>query len=141
MEYGIKELAEITGLTTRTLRYYDEIDLLKPSRLGENGHRYYVQSELETLQQILFYRKRGFELKQIREILKDPSYDVKEALRAHLLALEEEKKNIDSLILNVKLTILSMEGTCSMSDKERFEAFKFVKNMETMLSTHPIKSL
>ena len=69
MEYGIKEVANLTGLTTRTLRYYDEIDLLKPSRVGDNGYRFYESKKLETLQQIMFYRKRGFELKEIKDIL------------------------------------------------------------------------
>ena len=124
MEYSIKELAELTGLTTRTLRYYDEINLLKPAIVKENGYRYYGSKELELLQQIMFYRKRGFELKQIKDIIENPDYDLKEALVQHLKALEDEKKNIDSLILNVKLTILSMEGTCYMTDKERFEVFK-----------------
>lgn len=124
MEYGIKELAKISGLTTRTLRYYHEIDLLKPSRIGENGYRFYKTRELERLQQIMFYRKRGFELSKIREILDNPNYDVTKALKEHLLALEVQKENIDSLIQNIKLTILAMEGEYEMGDKERFEAFK-----------------
>ena len=81
MEYGIKELAKLTGITTRTLRYYDEIDLLKPSRIGDNGYRFYDSKELEILQQIMFYRKRGFELKKIKAILSDPGYDIKKALK------------------------------------------------------------
>lgn len=124
MEYGINELAKLTGLTTRTLRYYDEIDLLKPSRLGDNGYRFYDSKDLETLQQIMFYRKRGFELKQIKEILNDPDYDIAKALKEHLAALEEQKNNIDSLIKNIKMTLLDVEGEYKMSDKERFEAFK-----------------
>ena len=124
MEYGINELAKLTGLTTRTLRYYDEIDLLKPSRLGDNGYRFYDSKDLETLQQIMFYRKRGFELKQIKEILKDPDYDIAKALKEHLAALEEQKNNIDSLIKNIKMTLLDVEGEYEMSDKERFEVFK-----------------
>ncbi len=124
MEYGIKEVANLTGLTTRTLRYYDEINLLKPSRIGDNGYRFYDSKELEVLQQILFYRKRGFELKQIKDIIGNPNYDVAKALKEHLVALEKEKNNIDSLIENVKLTLLDLEGEYEMTDKERFEAFK-----------------
>ncbi len=124
MEYGIKDLAKLTGLTTRTLRYYDEIDLLKPSRIGENGYRFYNSNELEKLQQIMFYRKRGFELKQIKDILYNPNYDVSKALKEHLSALELQRENIDSLIRNVKLTILALEGDYKMTDKERFEVFK-----------------
>lgn len=124
MEYGIKEVANLTGLTTRTLRYYDEIDLLKPSRVGDNGYRFYGSKELEKLQQIMFYRKRGFELKQIKNIIDNPEFDVAKALKEHLANLEEQKNNIDSLIKNVKLTLLDLEGEYKMSDKERFEAFK-----------------
>ncbi len=124
MVYSIKDLAELTGLTTRTLRHYDEIDLLKPAIVKENRYRYYGTKELELLQQIMFYRKRGFTLKQIKDIINNPDYDIKKALIQHLHALEEEKKYIDSLIINIKLTILNMEGTCSMSDKEKFEVFK-----------------
>ena len=124
MEYGIKELASLTGLTTRTLRYYDEIDLLKPSRIGDNGYRFYNSKELEKLQQIMFYRKRGFELKEIKDILDNPDYDVVKALKEHLSALQKQKNNIDSLIENVKMTLLALEGEYEMADKERFEAFK-----------------
>ena len=124
MEYGIKEVANLTGLTTRTLRYYDEIDLLKPSRVGDNGYRFYESKELETLQQIMFYRKRGFELKQIKDILDNPEFDVAKALKEHLANLEEQKNNIDSLIQNIKLTLLAMEGEYKMADKDRFEALK-----------------
>ena len=124
MEYGIKEVANLTGLTTRTLRYYDEIDLLKPSRVGDNGYRFYESKELEILQQIMFYRKRGFELKQIKDILDNPEFDVAKALKEHLANLEEQKSNIDSLIQNIKMTLLAMEGEYEMADKERFEAFK-----------------
>ena len=124
MEYGIKEIANLTGLTTRTLRYYDEIDLLKPSRVGDNGYRFYGSKELEILQQIMFYRKRGFELKQIKNIIDNPEFNVAKALKEHLANLEEQKNNIDSLIKNVKLTLLDLEGEYKMSDKERFEAFK-----------------
>ena len=124
MEYGIKEVANLTGLTTRTLRYYDEIGLLKPSRVGDNGYRFYESKELELLQQIMFYRKRGFELKQIKCILDNPKFDVAKALKEHLANLEEQKSNIDSLIQNIKMTLLAMEGEYEMADKERFEAFK-----------------
>ena len=90
MEYGIKEVANLTGLTTRTLRYYDEIDLLKPSRVGDNGYRFYESKELEILQQIMFYRKRGFELKQIKDIIDNPEFDVAKALKEHLAEYFED---------------------------------------------------
>ena len=69
MRYGIRELSELAGVSARTLRYYDEIDLLKPLYVSESGYRFYGEEEAELLQQILFYRERGFGLKQIRELL------------------------------------------------------------------------
>jgi len=124
MEYSIKQLADLAGLTTRTLRYYNQIDLLKPVRVGNNGYRYYSETEVDRLQQILFYRQRGFELKQIKEILAASEFDAKEALKEHLRNLQKERDKLDLLILNVKNTISSLEGDYEMSDKEKFEAFK-----------------
>ena len=124
MEYSIRQLADLTGLTTRTLRYYDQINLLKPVRVGENGYRYYSEEELNKLQQILFYRQRGFELKRIKEIVSFDDFDPKAALKEHLMDLQKEKENIELLIQNVQNTILSLEGEYDMSDKEKFEAFK-----------------
>ena len=60
MEYSISELSKLAGVSTRTLRYYDEIGLLKPSRISDTGYRYYGANEVSVLQQILFYRERGF---------------------------------------------------------------------------------
>lgn len=124
MEYSINQLAELTGLTTRTLRYYDQIGLLKPLRTGGNGYRYYGELQLDRLQQILFYKQRGFELKQIGKILSNPDYDAESALLEHLRSLEKEKDNLEMLIQNVKNTISSLRGEYEMSDNERFEAFK-----------------
>ena len=69
MKCGIKEVSELTGVSARTLRYYDQIGLLKPSKTSEAGYRYYGERELEILQQILFYKERGMELKQIKKTL------------------------------------------------------------------------
>lgn len=73
MEYTIHELAELAGVSTRTLRWYDQIKLLRPYRTGENGYRYYSGDEVDRLQQILFYRAIGVELAEIRKLLDDPS--------------------------------------------------------------------
>lgn len=69
MEYGIRQLAELAGVSTRTLRYYDQIGLLHPSRVEESGYRYYGQQEVDLLQQILFYRERELDLATIRQIV------------------------------------------------------------------------
>lgn len=124
MEYSIRELSELAGVSARTLRYYDELGLLKPLYVNEAGYRYYGEKEVTLLQQILFYRQRGLELKQIHKILYQEDFDVMEALQEHLLELEQQQKQVESLIKTVKQTISSMKGECEMSDKERFQAFK-----------------
>lgn len=124
MEYGIRELSELAGVSARTLRYYDEIGLLRPSRITEAGYRFYGERELELLQQILFYRERNFDLKSIQKILYQDDFDVIHALEEHLSELEDQRKRMDSLIRTVKQTIRSMKGECVMSDREKFEAFK-----------------
>ena len=124
MEYSIRELSELAGVSARTLRYYDEIGLLKPLYTNEAGYRYYGENQVMLLQQILFYRKRGFELKQIRKILYQTDFDILAALEEHLLELENQKRQTDALIKMVKQTISSMKGEYVMSDQEKFQAFK-----------------
>lgn len=124
MEYSIRELSELAGVSARTLRYYDEIGLLAPLYVNDAGYRYYGERELELLQQILFFRERGFSLQQISQILYQQEFDVLTALKEHLSELEKQRCRIERLISSVNLTIASMKGECNMSDKERFEAFK-----------------
>ena len=81
MKQQIKEFAELTGVSVRTLHYYDEIGLLKPSYVDEqNGYRFYDETSLERMQEILFYRELDFPLKSIAEILASPNYDKQKAL-------------------------------------------------------------
>ena len=91
MEYSIQELSRLSGVTTRTLRWYDQIGLLKPSRVAESGYRYYGRAEVDRLQDILYYRALGVELARIKECLDDPSFDRLAALRNHLTALEDSR--------------------------------------------------
>lgn len=124
MEYSIRELSELAGVSARTLRYYDGIGLLKPLYANEAGYRYYGDAEVALLQQILFYKERGFDLKQIAKILYQEDFDIVSALKEHLLALEEQRDYTDSLIRTVKQTILQMKGEIEMSNAEKFTAFK-----------------
>ena len=109
MEYTVKALAELAGVTPRTLRWYDQRDLLKPGRVTEAGYRLYGREEVDRLQTILFYRELGLSL---------------EALRGHLRELEARRQRLDALILTVEKTIEETKGGTPMSDKEKFEAFK-----------------
>lgn len=124
MEYGIRELSELAGVSARTLRYYDEIGLLKPSRVSEAGYRFYGERETALLQQILFYRERNLDLKSIQRILYQDDFDIMRALEEHLAELEKRRNRMDLLIRTVEQTISSMKGECEMSDQEKFEAFK-----------------
>ena len=124
MEYSIQELSRLSGVTTRTLRWYDQIGLLKPSRVAESGYRYYGGAEVDRLQDILYYRALGVELARIRECLDDPSFDRLAALRNHLAALEAERERLEQLIRSVKDTIGAEERNEIMSDEQKFEAFK-----------------
>ena len=119
-----RELAKLAKVSTRTLRYYDEIDLLKPAYANEAGYRFYGKKEINLLQQILFYRERGFELKVIRDILYQDKFNIIQALEEHLLELEAQKRHMESLIHTVRQTIQSVKGECEMSDAEKFAGFK-----------------
>ena len=124
MEYSIQELSRLSGVTTRTLRWYDQIGLLKPSRVAESGYRYYGKAEVDRLQDILYYRALGVELARIKECLDDPSFDRLAALKRHLAALEAERERLEKLIRSVKDTIAAEERNEIMSDEQKFEAFK-----------------
>lgn len=124
MEYSIQQLSRLSGVTTRTLRWYDQIGLLEPSRVADSGYRYYGPAQVDRLQDILYYRALGVELAQIKACLDDPSFDRLSVLRDHLAALEVERQRIQRLIDSVKETILTQERNEIMSDEKKFEAFK-----------------
>jgi DNA-binding transcriptional MerR regulator len=124
MEYSIRELADLSGVTTRTLRWYDQIGLLKPCRIAESGYRCYGPAEVNRLQDILYFRALGVELARIKECLDDPSFDRPAALKSHLAALEEERNRLDELIRSVRETLEAEERNEAMHDEKKFEAFK-----------------
>lgn len=124
MEYTIQKLGNLAGVSTRTLRYYDEIGLLKPARTSSSGYRIYGQREVDLLQQILFYRELGLSLEDIRSIVTEPGFDGTRALREHRNQLLDKRKQLDALIANVEKTMASQEGRITMSDREKFEGFK-----------------
>lgn len=121
MEYTVKKLAALAGVTPRTLRWYDKMGLLRPARTTEGGYRVYGPAEVDRLQQILFYRELGLELTAIRGVLDDPAFDRRAALQSHLSELEERRIRLDALILTVRKTL---EGGDHMSDADKFEGFK-----------------
>jgi DNA-binding transcriptional MerR regulator len=121
--YTVKQLADLAGVSRRTLHFYDEKGLLKPSSLGENGYRYYDDKALLQLQQILFYRELGLELQQIKEILDDPNFDTVSALQSHRRSLSEKMDRLQTLIRTVDTTIMHLIGEVVVSKKNIFEGF------------------
>jgi len=119
----VSEVARLTGVTVRTLHYYDEIGLLKPGHVTESGYRLYTNADLVKLQQILFFRELGFPLRDIRQILLNPAFDKEKALQNHRQLLLEKRKHIDGLLSLVDKTL---EGDYDMSFKQ-FDTTKINK--------------
>ncbi|MBV2366465.1 MerR family transcriptional regulator [Streptomonospora nanhaiensis] len=109
MEWTIQELAARAGVTSRTLRHYDSVGLLPPSRVGENGYRYYNPAAVARLQRILLMRQLGMGLPAIAKVLAD-EVDTAEGLRAHITALEEERARIERRIRAVRHTLEALEA-------------------------------
>lgn len=124
MEYTVQKLGRLAGVSGRTLRYYDEIGLLKPARINSSGYRVYGPNEVDRLQQILFYRELGLSLERIKEIITAPSFDRAAALREHREQLVARKQQLDQLINNVDKSLATLEGRMTMTDREKFEGFK-----------------
>ena len=121
--YTIKQLADLANVSKRTLRYYDQIDLLKPSSVGDNGYRYYDQANVLRLQQIRFYQELDFSLEQIRQILSNSDFNALQSLTAQKAALQQKAKRLDRLIDTIDKTILHLRGTMMMDDQDLFAGF------------------
>ncbi|HOF03030.1 MAG TPA: MerR family transcriptional regulator, partial [Atribacterota bacterium] len=124
MEYTINKLAKMSGVSTRTLRYYDEIKLLKPARVAISGYRFYKQEQVDMLQQILLYKEMGFLLGDIKKLLSAPDFSKEQTFANHLSALLKRRERLDALILNVKKSLSSLKGEIIMTDSEKFVGFK-----------------
>src|SRR4051812_12416431 len=98
MSYTVKQVAAMSGVSVRTLHFYDETGLLQPAYVGANGYRFYEEPQLLTLQQILFYRELGFELKHIKTILGQADFEKVAALQSHREVLEENFARMRSLL-------------------------------------------
>jgi len=121
--YTVKQISDMAGVSVRTLHYYDEIDLLKPSRVGDNGYRYYEDDALLRLQQILFFRELDLSLEEIGEILEMPAFDLLAALEAHRAGLQARIRRLQGLIKTVDGTILHLTGETKMSQNQLFSGF------------------
>lgn len=121
--YTVKQLADLAGVTVRTLHYYDRIGLLKPSSVGANSYRYYGDEALYRLQQILFYRELDMPLEDILRILERPDFDVVRALEEHRSALQSETRRLRRLIHTIDSTTKHLKGKQEMNPKKLFEGF------------------
>jgi DNA-binding transcriptional MerR regulator len=123
MAYTVKKLSELSGVTIRTLHFYEELGLLKPAYYGANRYRYYEEKELLQLQQILFFKELGFSLKQIQKVLGQSDFDQLAALHSHRKSLMQEWEKIGQLIKTIDRTINHLQGKKKMKDKEIFNGF------------------
>jgi DNA-binding transcriptional MerR regulator len=130
MAYTVKKLAELSGVSVRTLHFYDEIGLLAPAYVGEQGYRYYEEEQLLMLQQILFFRELNFELKEIQRILSQNDFDKVKALESHRQVLQQKKKRMQELTDTVDKTIKRIRGEKVMNDKEMYKGFTPEKQAE-----------
>ena len=128
MTMKVKEVADLVGISVRTLHHYDEIGLLTPEETTESGYRLYSDENLETLQQILFFKELGFPLKKIKDIINNPSFDRQEALVLHRKMLLEKRARLDKVIVTIDKTIQHSKGEIQMTNKEKFEGFDFSQN-------------
>ncbi len=119
----VKKLSKMAGITPRTLHYYDQIGLLKPSRVGENGYRYYGEEAVLLLQQIMLYRQLDLPLADIQKIMGRRDFDVLSALESHKQELAKRIAQLERLVNTVDNTILHLKGKKEMSQKQLFEAF------------------
>jgi phosphoribosylaminoimidazole-succinocarboxamide synthase len=123
MGYTVKVVAEMAGVSVRTLHHYDRIGLLPPAATSPAGYRLYSDADLERLQQVLFFRELGFSLHDVKAIVDRPTFDRAEALRAHRRLLVEQQGRLGRLVELVDRTIASIEKGAPMSNQERFGAF------------------
>lgn len=121
----VKEISQLSGVSVRTLHYYDEIDLLKPTVVADNGYRYYDHQAIVRLQEILLYRELDFPLKKIKEIVEHPSYDKKQALLDQIQLLELKCNRLDTIIKHAKaLQKEEEEMSFEAYDQQTIEAFE-----------------
>jgi DNA-binding transcriptional MerR regulator len=130
MRYTVKKLAKISGVSVRTLHWYDTIGLLKPAYYQANGYRYYEEEQLLSLQQILSFRELGFKLNDIRKMLASSDLDKIGALSSHKSALEDTVNRMNTLINMIDRTISHLGGEKTMIDKELYLGFGIAKPKE-----------
>ena len=124
MYLTVNDVAELAGVSARTIRFYDKIGLFKPTTVNNRtGYRYYEKEAMLRLQQILFFREMDFSLKEIRELMDRPDFDQLEMLKAHRAALENRVGRLNRLIDTLDKTILHLMGEEEIMTFELFNGF------------------
>ncbi len=121
--YTVKQLSDLAGVSVRTLHHYDDIGLLRPSRVGGNGYRYYDDDAVLRLQQILFFRELDLSLGEIKAVIELPAFDLLSALQLHRAGLEAKIRRLRGLIHTIDRTMLHITGETTMSQKNLFHGF------------------
>jgi len=122
-KYTVKQLAKLAGISPRTLRHYDRIDLLKPAFVGDNGYRYCQHDQLIKLMQILFYRELDFSLTDIKQIITNPNFDMTEALQKHRHLLNLKAKRTKRLIKTIDQILIATKGNQTISASATYQSF------------------
>jgi len=130
MAYTVKQLAKISGVSVRTLHWYDEIGLLKPAYQAANNYRYYEEKQCLRLQQILFFKELGFPLNDIQKLLMQDDFDHINALEAHKQVLEQDINRKNQLIATIDKTIQHLRGKYKMSNEELYYGFDSTRQKE-----------
>jgi DNA-binding transcriptional MerR regulator len=121
VNYSVKQIAQLAGVSVRTLHLYDKTGLLKPAIRTRAGYRQYGEAELLRLQQILFYRELDLPLKAIAEILNDPHFDLIRALAGHKTALRVRRDRLNTLLNTIDKTIMNLKNKTMNNAEELYE--------------------
>lgn len=123
--YTVTKVAQITGVTIKTLHYYQKVGLLKPTRVGENNYRYYSDEDIKMLQEILVYRTMGFSLNGIHDLMQSQKNDTRiKRLEHQLIQVQEQMSELKSVIATIERTIKAEKEKMNMDKKDMFEGIK-----------------
>lgn len=123
MAYTVKAVAQLAGISVRTLHHYDQIGLFRPAQVSPAGYRQYTDADLERLQQILFFRELDFSLQEIKAILDRPDFDRRQALLTHRKLLLNKQQRLQGILDSVEQTLDAMERGVEMDKEAMFAVF------------------
>ncbi len=123
MAWTVGEVARLAKVSVRTLHHYDAVGLLGPSGRSDAGYRLYEMTDLERLQQVLFFRELGFSLDEIRAVMADSAFDRGDALRAQRALLAEKARRTGAMLTKIDEALAAMEGGTTMDENDMFEVF------------------